>query len=51
MLTTAQRLMLAAVMTALVALPALLMWAALSAHGHNPAAPPPPPPAVRVINA
>lgn len=39
MLTTTQRLILAAIMTCLVALPSLLLWAALSArpHHHTPA--------------
>lgn len=48
MLTVPQRLTLAALLTALVALPCLLLWVALSTHGHNP---PAPPPVVRVVNA
>jgi hypothetical protein len=42
MLTLSQRLILTAILTALVGLPSLLLWSALSAHGHRPAAPPPP---------
>lgn len=51
MLTTAQRLTLAAVLAVILIGPAAMLVAALSAHGHKPAAPPPPPATVRAVNA
>lgn len=55
MLTTAQRLMLTAVIAAILIGPAAMLVLALSAHGHTPAAPPPVPAVtgqpVLVVNA
>ena len=47
-LTASQRLVLAALIAALVVLPCLLLWAALSVRSHTP---PAPRPVVRVVNA
>lgn len=51
-LTTAQRITLAAVITAILVGPIAMLFLALSAHGHKPATPPSPPvPTVRVVSA
>lgn len=49
-LTTGQRVILGAILTALLGLPPLLLWSALSAHGHKPVVPAAPHPVV-VVNA
>lgn len=50
MLTLTQRLTLAAVIAAILIGPAVMLLAALSAHGHR-TVPPPQPTVVHVINA
>lgn len=48
MLTTVQRLTLAAVIAGILIGPVAMLFLALSAHGHRPAAPPPVPVVVTV---
>jgi anaerobic selenocysteine-containing dehydrogenase len=50
-LTAVQRLILAAIMVGLVALPGALLYAAMSAHGPAPTPPPTAPTPVVVVNA